>query len=67
LPHVIRAEVRYCKACSRPLIGTEAERRRLLDESGPDGRRRPCGPSCERDRLSGVWRKLVFTKRSEAA
>lgn len=57
-PRVTRAELRHCLSCSRPLVGIEAEQRRKLDESGPDGRRQPCGVDCERDKASRIWRKL---------
>lgn len=53
-----RAEVRHCCVCERPLVGIAAERRRLLDESGPDGRLQPCGGDCLRDAAAGMWRKL---------
>ena len=69
-PQVNVAEVRFCRVCCRPLIGTDAERRRLLDLSGPGGRQLPCGLSCTRDDGTGVWRKLVYgrsDRQDEAA
>lgn len=51
-------EFRHCSQCERPYIGDEAAKRRLLDESGPEGRLLPCGPECERDAGSGIWRRL---------
>lgn len=57
-PRVTRAELRHCLNCGRPLVGIEAEQRRKLDESGPDGRRQPCGVDCERDKASRIWKKL---------
>lgn len=55
---VTRTELRHCAVCSRPFVGIEAERRRRLDESSPEGRLLPCGEACARDRESGVWQKL---------
>lgn len=60
MPQLNIAEVRYCKVCWRPLIGSDAENRRELDESGPGGRKLPCGETCFRDNRTGVWRKLVY-------
>lgn len=53
-----RAELRHCGVCARPLIGTEAERRRKMDEAGPEGRQQPCGAQCEKEAAQGVWRAL---------
>jgi hypothetical protein len=63
-PRVTRTELRTCPLCARPLVGIEAERRRKLDQSGPDGRKQPCGVDCARDRESRVWKKL--SKRRQA-
>jgi hypothetical protein len=56
--HVTRQEFRHCQVCCRPLIGQDAEKRRVLDESGAGGRYLPCGVDCERDRESRLWTKL---------
>lgn len=56
---VTRTELRRCEVCGRPSVGLEAERRRKLDESGPQGRRLPCGDSCESDAASRIWKKLT--------
>ena len=64
---VVKVELRHCQVCGRPLLGTEAERRRRLDESGPAGRSVPCGTECERDRASGLWRKLTRFQGEQAA
>jgi hypothetical protein len=56
--HVTRQEFRHCEVCGRPLIGQDAERRRVLNESGAVGRYLPCGADCERDRESRLWMKL---------
>lgn len=69
---VTRTELRHCPVCARPFIGAEAECRRKLNESGPDGRRRPCGPTCAPDAASRVWKKLnpayrTITNRQAAA
>lgn len=53
-----KVEFRHCSCCERPYVGHEAALRRLLDESGPNGRLLPCGPACERDAGSGLWRRL---------
>ena len=59
MPEVNRVELRFCPVCSRPLIGHEAANRRKLDESGPEGRKLPCGANCEREAASGIWRRLI--------
>lgn len=56
---VTRTELRYCGACGRPLVSAEAERRRKLDESGPQGRQLPCGDSCESDAATRIWKRLT--------
>lgn len=53
-----RTELRHCSVCSRPMVGIEADQRRKLDESGPNGRLQPCGLNCEREAKIGVWRAL---------
>lgn len=53
-----RVELRHCPLCARPLMGHEAAVRRLLNESGPDGRRTACGGDCARDAQTRVWKKL---------
>lgn len=62
-------EVRHCGLCARPLIGAEAERRRKLDEQGPQGREMPCGDGCRDDRRTGIWKRLApsFRTRPETA
>ena len=55
---VVRTELRHCPQCARPLVGAEAEKRRLLNESSPDGVLQPCGGNCARERELGVWRTL---------
>jgi hypothetical protein len=45
-PTCDRMEIRRCKVCKRWLVGANAERRRMLDESAIDGRKLPCGPEC---------------------
>ncbi len=57
-PMVIRAELRHCPQCARPLVGADAEKRRLLNESGVDGVKQPCGVDCGRDRALRVWSTL---------
>ncbi len=57
-PMVIRAELRHCPQCARPLVGADAEKRRLLNESGPQGVMLPCGANCTRDRALKVWSTL---------
>ena len=66
-PRVNVTEVRFCKLCSRPLVGVEAARRRQLDLSGPGGRFLPCALSCTRDDGTGVWRRLVDRRKDQAA
>ena len=39
-------EGRLCSVCDRLLLGSDAERRRLLDESSVTGRTEPCGVDC---------------------
>jgi hypothetical protein len=53
-----KVEFRHCSQCGRPLVGIEAEARRLKDESGPSGRSLPCGPDCARDQMTRLWMKL---------
>lgn len=55
---VSKVELRHCSVCERPLMGTEAQERRQLDESGPGGRLLPCGPKCREEAAAGIWRKL---------
>jgi hypothetical protein len=57
-PLVVKAELRHCSVCGRPCVGNEAEKRRLLNESGVQGLETPCGADCLRDRTLNVWRKL---------
>src|SRR6185437_13666778 len=47
-PEITAVEWRNCPRCGRLLLGHEAEARRKLDESRPDGRETPCGPDCRR-------------------
>ena len=63
LPEVQVVEVRRCQVCSRPLVGVDADRRRRLDESGPDGRSIPCSDQCRRDRDTKVWKKVAAADR----
>lgn len=58
VPLVVKAELRHCPQCGRPLVGAEAAKRRLLNESGVQGYQLPCGAECARDRALNVWRKL---------
>lgn len=53
-----KVELRHCSVCERPLMGNEAQQRRLLDESGPGGRLLQCGAKCKEEAESGIWRKL---------
>ncbi len=57
-PIATRQELRRCGLCGRPWVGKDAERRRLLDAQGPEGRQQPCGEQCERDRVERVWKRL---------
>lgn len=66
LPEVQVFEARRCKRCGRVMIADEAVKRRKLDTSGPDGRKLPCGPRCDEDRRTMVWKKLAG-QDSEAA
>ena len=54
-----KTEFRRCDLCYRPLIGSEAEKRRLSIEANPEGRTLACGENCERDRKLGTWRILA--------
>lgn len=47
-PELTTFEWRECGVCGKLLLGPEAEKRRLLDESGLKGRELPCGPGCDR-------------------
>jgi hypothetical protein len=60
-----KTEFRRCDVCYRPLIGSEAEKRRLSIEADPAGRRLACGEGCERDRKLGTWR--ILARQREAA
>jgi hypothetical protein len=53
-----RVEIRNCGVCAKPLVGLEAEKRRKLDEGSADGRLLPCGPKCQDEAATGIWRKL---------
>lgn len=55
---VTKAEFRSCPMCARPLVGVDAERRRLMDESGPDGRLQPCSPKCPQDAKTRIWLRM---------
>lgn len=55
---ITKIEIRYCEVCWRPLIAQDAERRRKMDQSGPQGRQMPCGPQCVEDGKRGTWKKL---------
>lgn len=61
---VTRVELRHCAVCERPWVGSDAEHRRKLDESGSEGRLLPCGPDCYRDKEAGIWRKLNPSART---
>jgi hypothetical protein len=53
---ITKTEFRHCEVCARPLIGLEAAKRRIqLDNKMP--RTTPCGPNCERDAKTGLWKK----------
>lgn len=45
-PGVMEAQYRRCPVCDRPLLGEDAEARRILDESAKTARQRPCGSEC---------------------
>jgi hypothetical protein len=45
-PEMTVVEYRRCKKCGRVLLSLEAEDRRRLDESCPEGRKKPCGMEC---------------------
>lgn len=45
-PVVTAVEYRVCLRCGRVLLQHEAQRRREMDESFPQGREMPCGPEC---------------------
>jgi hypothetical protein len=60
-----KTEFRRCDVCYRPLIGSEAEKRRLSIEADSAGRTLACGEICERDREVGTWR--ILARQREAA
>lgn len=63
-------EFKRCARCARPLLGREAEGLRKAMETVSDRKRRwwresrhdesplVCGPNCDKDSDSGIWRKL---------
>lgn len=57
-PKLVEVEYRECPVCGRPMIGTDAEGRRFLNESSFTGRQLPCGPECTIASQDGRWRKL---------
>ena len=57
-PMVTVAVFRYCDLCGRPLVGAEANARIAQIEASPTGRSLPCGPTCEQDRISKLWKRL---------
>ena len=46
-PEMTVVEYRKCKKCGRVLLSLEAEDRRKMDESCPEGRQKPCGMECQ--------------------
>jgi hypothetical protein len=60
-----KTEFRRCDLCDRPLVGSEAEKRRLSIEADSSGRALACGENCERDRKLGTWR--ILARRRAAA
>jgi hypothetical protein len=55
-------EFKRCPNCHRPTVSLEAMKLRAQMESGPNGRKLPCGPNCAKDAESKLW-----DRASEAA
>lgn len=51
-------EFKRCERCFRPLLGKEAEGLRKAMETVSDRTTLICGPNCDKDNESGLWRKL---------
>lgn len=51
-------EFKRCTRCFRPLIGMEATGIRKAMETVKDRNTLICGPTCDQDNASGVWRTL---------
>ena len=55
-------EYKRCARCFRPLLGREAEGLRKAMETVSDRSLLICGPNCDRDNESGIWRRLGVEK-----
>jgi hypothetical protein len=55
---VTEQEFKRCARCFRPLIGTEATGIRKAMETVKDRTVLVCGPNCDKENESGVWRTL---------
>lgn len=52
------AEFKRCVRCSRPLLGQEATGLRKAMETVTDRKTLICGPNCDKENESGLWRRL---------
>ena len=55
---ITEMEFKRCARCSRPLLGKEAEGLRKAMETVHDRSLLECGPNCDKENESGIWRKL---------